>query len=250
MRDPPTRDIKLFTQRPVQPNHTRLGLINWPSLIIDHPEHYTLDEQRARHRLIQQQHDDLERAAGSLQRVVAQIAIHLDIVDWGKWQAVHEPEAEAKAAIDQHKRDCQEALLRAEWEDKQQRQRLLLLPQRTHGLLRLVNRRGYREPCDVPLDEDDLYLDDARPPFITFLPPLHFICNICHNIKSHPQLLCLHPRVSGDQLGMPGLHRAHSAQPTPHVEEEAKIAANFPDWDPSRVEYRWDGLVFPTTQLP
>jgi hypothetical protein len=247
----------------------RLGYKNPPSLIIPEPVGvYTLDEWRARHRLIMQQRADLERASGS-HCVVAQIAVHLDILDWGKWQAAREREAEAEASID-HEHDQKEARLRA---------KLHPLPRRSRRIpnLRLVNRRGHREPREVLLTEDDLYLDDAHPPFITFLPRLHFICNICHNIKSHPVRYALFPRdfclplilifaryrtcghsncyvcirVSLEtSWECPTCEERISARPTAYVKEEANIAAEYPDWDQSRVEYRWDGLVFPTTQLP
>ncbi|KAJ7840977.1 hypothetical protein B0H14DRAFT_2587191 [Mycena olivaceomarginata] len=44
-------------------------------------------------------------------------------------------------------------------------------------------------------------------------------------------------------------HKCITARPIPHQEEAAVIDAVYPEWDQSRVDYRWDGLVFPNTQL-
>ncbi|KAJ7745407.1 hypothetical protein B0H14DRAFT_3514549 [Mycena olivaceomarginata] len=40
-------------------------------------------------------------------------------------------------------------------------------------------------PSNQPLEEDDLYLDDARPGDI-LLPQLEHTCRLCLNAKSHP----------------------------------------------------------------
>ncbi|KAJ7858140.1 hypothetical protein B0H14DRAFT_3447440 [Mycena olivaceomarginata] len=226
-----------------------------PSTIIaDLGPPYTMVERVAHRRLIMRQRADLERDAG-IDRVIAQIALLLEITDWGEWQATREArlarEAEVEAARHHRRRDQKEARDRAGLEER-------VRPRRVPSL-RLVNRRGQRTPREVTLVEDDLYLDEARPPFVTFLPRLHFICNLCHNIKSHPCrvskslrdncYVCI--RISLETTWeCPTCEERISARPVPNDDEQRAIERDYPNWDQSRVNYAWDGLVFPTTQLP
>ncbi|KAJ7940114.1 hypothetical protein B0H13DRAFT_2300188 [Mycena leptocephala] len=115
--------------------------------------------------------------------------------------------------------------------------------------------RGYRAPRDNVLTEDDLYLDDARPTNVV-LPLLRHPCTICLNAKSHPvKLVCEHStcyvciRVSLEtQWACPECGSDITRKPVPHGVEEAEIGVANVGWDNSRVNYDWQGLVFPRRQ--
>ncbi|KAJ7826462.1 hypothetical protein B0H14DRAFT_2595784 [Mycena olivaceomarginata] len=201
--------------------------------------------------LILRQRAALERDAG-YNRMVSQISLVRDIEEWGKYQERRAREEAETAARTQRRRERKAAEGLAEWEKRQPAGG----PIRRTPSLRLVNRRGSREPREVPLTEDDLYLDESRPPFVTFLPlDLRHLCNLCHNIKSHPvRYKCGHSncyvciRVELEtSWSCPTCDQRITARPVPHQEEAAAIDAAYPEWDQSRVDYQWDGLNKLTT---
>ncbi|KAJ7638038.1 hypothetical protein DFH06DRAFT_1335680 [Mycena polygramma] len=114
---------------------------------------------------------------------------------------------------------------------------------------------GSRAVLPEPLTREALWLTADRPPAVIPKDPKH-ACGICHNLKSHPVMcqcgcsfcyVCI--RLSLEQTWhcpdeFCGLTMRFP--PTVDRDEETKIAAaERAVIDQSRVDYRWDGLVFP-----
>ncbi|KAJ7315236.1 hypothetical protein DFH08DRAFT_972260 [Mycena albidolilacea] len=106
---------------------------------------------------------------------------------------------------------------------------------------------GFRLARSVPLTDDDLYIDDTRPPILA-TPKPHHICSICFSIKSHPVshcFVCIRVWLEKQWL-CPDCGQDMHMAPFRHYGEEMGIAYDYPFWcDDSRVSYSFEGLVFP-----
>ncbi|KAJ7105658.1 hypothetical protein C8R44DRAFT_886589 [Mycena epipterygia] len=117
-----------------------------------------------------------------------------------------------------------------------------------------VAEQGRREPRDVPLTEDDLYLTSVRRPAEVEPKPYHR-CTVCFGMKSHPVsamcghsycYVCIRKWLEGKWTCPLCVTKMHYA-PVRNFSEEESIAHDYPDWDDkSKVSYTWDDLVFPT----
>ncbi|KAJ7222222.1 hypothetical protein GGX14DRAFT_558313 [Mycena pura] len=103
------------------------------------------------------------------------------------------------------------------------------------------------------LKEEDLYLTDALPPLVAYLP-IKDTCTLCLGLKSHPVTyacghshcyVCIRLWLNSDWC-CPECKTKMYRAPTRATEIEADIAARYPAWkDESEVDYSWDGLRFP-----
>ncbi|KAJ7602814.1 hypothetical protein DFH06DRAFT_1351052 [Mycena polygramma] len=127
------------------------------------------------------------------------------------------------------------------------------VPRDAHHLQH-VRQFGARLVRTAPLNVDDLYIDEARPP--PFDVPEAYRCGLCRNAKSHPVAYpnCTHShcyvcvRLTLEHTwACPACGEAITEAPTRNVAEEQAIARGYPTWDDqSRVQYCWEGLTFPT----
>ncbi|KAJ7680852.1 hypothetical protein DFH06DRAFT_1315586 [Mycena polygramma] len=114
---------------------------------------------------------------------------------------------------------------------------------------------GSRAALEQPLTREALWLSGDRPPALAAQDPEHE-CGICHNVKSHPvRCQCGHSfcyvciRVALEKSWhcpdeFCGLTMRFA--PCADADEEAKIGAAEPAFiDHTRVDYSWEGLVFP-----
>ncbi|KAJ7472812.1 hypothetical protein FB451DRAFT_1399011 [Mycena latifolia] len=81
----------------------------------------------------------------------------------------------------------------------------------------------------------------------------HHQCSICHNVKSHPvSYLCGHSHCYvcirlwlEKDWKCPNCATTMHREPVRQYAEEDYLEDQYPGWDVSRVEYKWDGLMFP-----
>ncbi|KAJ7457578.1 hypothetical protein B0H11DRAFT_2243336 [Mycena galericulata] len=113
--------------------------------------------------------------------------------------------------------------------------------------------QGQRTVRETPLTRDDLFLTFERPPELAEYK-VHHQCGICSCVKSHPvSYLCGHShcyvciRVWLEQSwSCPICVTPMYMPPIRHYGEEDGLAADYPEWrDNSKVDYNWDGLVWP-----
>ncbi|KAJ7866302.1 hypothetical protein B0H13DRAFT_2352590 [Mycena leptocephala] len=139
--------------------------------------------------------------------------------------------------------------------EREAREAALLSPART----RIICRAGRRAARAKPLTEEDLYLDDERPPAVA--GRLHQMCNLCHCIMSHPVAyecghsncyVCVRVWLESDwTCPVEGCDAVMHRAPYQHKGEEAGIKMDNPAWyDKSRVDYSWSGLTFPRRSKP
>ncbi|KAJ7832283.1 hypothetical protein B0H13DRAFT_2371032 [Mycena leptocephala] len=141
------------------------------------------------------------------------------------------------------------------------RRRVAPVPQpSSSALTRVLWRKGKRAERVVPLTEDDLYLDGARPP--VFAPSAGHRCQLCHCIKSHPVsnncghsycYVCIRLRLEREwTCPYANCNRVIHMAPRIDVGEQESIKADYPDLgDESRVSYSWEGLLrFPRAPKP
>ncbi|KAJ7437300.1 hypothetical protein B0H11DRAFT_2255526 [Mycena galericulata] len=114
-------------------------------------------------------------------------------------------------------------------------------------------RSGSRQIREQPLKDADLWVDSVGPAAQVPNEP-HHMCGICHMVKSHPvSYLCGHSHCYvcvrlwlEREWTCPECSKQMAGAPFRQYAEEKYIAAAYPDWeDVSRVEYSWEGLVFP-----
>ncbi|KAJ7871110.1 hypothetical protein B0H13DRAFT_1895895 [Mycena leptocephala] len=106
--------------------------------------------------------------------------------------------------------------------------------------------KGLRQPCSTPLEEDDLYLDTARPTLLEHVK-LEHTCTLCLNAKSHPVFYeCKHShcyvciRISLETSWLcPQCQRQMTARPLRDDDGATEIAKDYPGWDESKVAYRY-----------
>ncbi|KAJ7308737.1 hypothetical protein DFH08DRAFT_823765 [Mycena albidolilacea] len=121
--------------------------------------------------------------------------------------------------------------------------------------LRIMHRRGKRTVRPEPLEEDDLYLNNARPGDI-LLPELEHTCCLCLNAKCHPvKLSCGHSAcfvcvrlLLETQWGCNECGQVVTWRPQLDVEEVATIEQAYPGWDQSKIAFGWEGLSFPAAR--
>ncbi|KAJ7439260.1 hypothetical protein B0H11DRAFT_2205836 [Mycena galericulata] len=159
-------------------------------------------------------------------------------------------QAESEAARSLRRRARQEARL-----EQQFRSRAPADPTQRLSRTRLVRRRsptsiaavGWRVQREEDLSPELLWAGGVGPD--EQLPvKAHHKCGICPFVKSHPVSHCyvcirvwLVRSWTCPECVTP-MHRA----PFRHYGEEASIADAYPEWrDESRVDYSWEGLVFP-----
>ncbi|KAJ7468417.1 hypothetical protein B0H11DRAFT_2238883 [Mycena galericulata] len=116
------------------------------------------------------------------------------------------------------------------------------------------NREGAREIRETPLTHEALWVNGTGPLEQPAPQQDHHGCGICHRVKSHPVsytcghshcYVCIRLWLERDWR-CPECSQKMPRAPFRQFAEEASIAAAYPNWrDESRVEYRWDGLVFP-----
>ncbi|KAJ7336972.1 hypothetical protein DFH08DRAFT_964928 [Mycena albidolilacea] len=234
------RKKRLFSPK----TEVRTGLLvfsSFPSEIIgDVPGFHTDQERRAHVRRVLQQREELTRAAGH-RRMILQISLLDELIARGR--------SERKKARSILRREQKEAQDRANYEAW----RLAHPP--PPPTLRIVHRRGKCTARQEPLEEDDLYLDDARPGDIS-LPELEHTCRLCLNAKSHPvKLSCGHSAcfvcvrlLLETQWGCDECGQVVTRRPQLDVEEVATIERAYPGWDQSKIAFGWEGLSFPAAR--
>ncbi|KAJ7794334.1 hypothetical protein B0H14DRAFT_3497086 [Mycena olivaceomarginata] len=246
--------IQLFNHEPELKGKPEPRLFeNPPSKIIADPKGFhTFDEKRAHVCLVLQQHADLVRAGG-YDRMVSFISLLNELGDCDRAAAEIARRASARAARLKAERDR----IRRERKDTEShtcREEMMRTRPRPRGI-RIVHRHGKREVREHPLEEDDLYLDDARPDDVWW-PQLAHTCHACLNAKSHPvKIICGHSTcfvcmrlLFETQWECPQCGEKVTHRPVAHVEEAAAIERDFPGWDKSKVAYGWQGLSFPAVQ--
>ncbi|KAJ6477126.1 hypothetical protein C8R47DRAFT_1140796 [Mycena vitilis] len=220
----------LVDGRVVEPQRTRLVFPNPPSIIVQDLYHgQSREDYVARARLIRRERARLEEEAG-YGRMLAQISLVNEITGYGKYQEKQRRQAD---------------------QERRRPQRPPPAPRRP--AIRLIAPDGRRRERDTPLTVEDLYLDDARPPDITY-PKLQHICILCLGMKSHPVsyfncghthcFVCIRVRVE-TSWSCPDCGTIITRPPRKSDAEEAAIKADFGDWDRSKVSYSWAGLSFP-----
>jgi hypothetical protein len=181
MDSPPRRKMRLFspskwsgpvdilTNCATEPQ-TRT-ILNFPSEIIaDVPGFHTDQERRAHVRLVLQQREELTRVAGP-RRMTFQISLMDELI--------------ARARTDREKARTSLRRELKEVQDRANAEAWQLAHPPPPPTLRIVHRRGWCAVRQDPLEEEDLYLDDARPRDIAW-PKLEHTCRLCLNTKSHP----------------------------------------------------------------
>ncbi|KAJ6503843.1 hypothetical protein C8R45DRAFT_1091612 [Mycena sanguinolenta] len=169
-----------------------------PSTIIsDLPGHYTAAERQAHVRIASAQHAAVEATAGR-PGMLGHVALMAELVG-----GAHARE-EGREAEWAQKAGVQRAWLKAEVDCKAS-ESMVLSKQYFRGpngealdtsewyicsnsirrKIRLIYPQGRHAVRDKPLSEDDLYLSDMRPVFLT-RPRLQHTCSLCLNAKSHP----------------------------------------------------------------
>ncbi|KAJ7509954.1 hypothetical protein B0H11DRAFT_2215788 [Mycena galericulata] len=113
---------------------------------------------------------------------------------------------------------------------------------------------GSRITREVPLMRADLWIDGVGPQGQPEPAADHQQCGICHGLKSHPvSYICGHSHCYicirlwlEREWTCPDCTTVMNRPPFRQFAEEVALEAAFPEWrDESRVEYDWDGLVFP-----
>ncbi|KAJ7918357.1 hypothetical protein B0H13DRAFT_1869537 [Mycena leptocephala] len=103
-----------------------------------------------------------------------------------------------------------------------------------------VRPNGLCQPCSVPLAEDNLYLDAARPAMLVQVR-LEHTCTLCLNAKSHPILYeCKHSHCYvcictslETSWQCPQCQQPITARPRRDNDAAAEIAKDYPGWDNS-----------------
>ncbi|KAJ7838503.1 hypothetical protein B0H14DRAFT_3459339 [Mycena olivaceomarginata] len=198
----------------------RTGLLvfsSFPSEIIgDVPGFHTDQERRAHVRRVLQQREELTRAAGH-RRMILQISLLDELIARGRSE-----------------REKARSILRREQKEAQD-------PRELRGMATCAPTAA-PNPSNQPLEEDDLYLDDARPGDIS-LPELEHTCRLCLNAKSHPvKLSCGHSAcfvcvrlLLETQWGCDECGQVVTRRPQLDVEEVATIERAYPGWDQSKI---------------
>jgi hypothetical protein len=148
-------------------------------------------------------------------------------------------------------------------------------PAPSSALTRVRWRKGSRRQRAVPLTEDDLYLDGARPPVRA--PSSRHRCQLCHCIKSHPVMyvsatalfysshclirakcghsycyVCIRLRLEREWT-CPYANCSRIIRRAPKIDdvEQDSINMDYPEHnDETRVSYSWEGLTFPLRPKP
>ncbi|KAJ6522921.1 hypothetical protein DFH09DRAFT_1096880 [Mycena vulgaris] len=112
---------------------------------------------------------------------------------------------------------------------------------------------GRQDQHDIPLKEQNLYLDAIRPPPLEDVKH-HHLCIFCRTVKSHPVsykcghsdcYFCVHLWLE-NKWTCPQCSDQITSAPFRHYGEEGSILHDYPAWvDRSRVSYSWEGLVLP-----
>jgi hypothetical protein len=186
--DPPRPKLKLFspseccrrdhrtllTNDGATEGHVRTGPLVFKNplseIIRDMPGFHTDQERRAHVQLVLQQRDKMVQVAG-YDRMTAQISL-LD-------QLILRGQSEDERARQILRRKCKEA------QDRVSYAKWRLTHPTPPPKICIVHRHGRRAVHPVPLEPDDLYLNDTRPDNIWW-PPLEHTCGLCLNTKSHP----------------------------------------------------------------
>ncbi|KAJ7430100.1 hypothetical protein B0H11DRAFT_2264336 [Mycena galericulata] len=100
--------------------------------------------------------------------------------------------------------------------------------------------QGWRAARNEPLTDNDLYLNDIRPPVLTTDRPHHTYpcghgsCYVCARKWLEYQWMC------------PTCRTLITSPPFRNFDAEAAIVYDHPEWDDrSLVNFSWDGLKFP-----
>ncbi|KAJ7664789.1 hypothetical protein B0H14DRAFT_2658605 [Mycena olivaceomarginata] len=192
----------------------------------------------------------LKQCAGLIQEEALYERVRDAITSLGDidWAVSPERQRAALKKIEDNKRrrELIDVRCHAEWQEHIRLHPLPPAPPR----IRLIANNGRRVVREVPLTEDDLYMDDVRPPLIRFPLPEH-ILSLCHNRKSHPVIHCyVCIRLSLETTwNCPTCNMRMTTRPTAQITEGDSIAVQFPDWDESRIALHWDGLVFPRPKI-
>ncbi|KAJ7156558.1 hypothetical protein C8R43DRAFT_1125753 [Mycena crocata] len=118
-------------------------------------------------------------------------------------------------------------------------------------------KQGMRLIRDEPLTHADLWVDGAGPRVQVAEKP-HEKCSICCHVKSHPVsyicghshcYVCIRLWLERDWKCPDCATTMYQAPFRQYAEEDA-LEATYSDWDSSRVEYNWDGLLFPKIPKP
>ncbi|KAJ6484706.1 hypothetical protein C8R45DRAFT_1098861 [Mycena sanguinolenta] len=260
----PTKKIKLFdhdsegTAPPKQASNIKQSL---PSTIIgDLLGRYTAAERQARVGVVLAQRAAVEAAAGWA-RMLRHITLMAELVKGvqSRKEAREERLRQARLKAESERKDRESMLLSKQHPN----------PRGTNGnalassdwymtgsgpmcKIRIIYPEGRRAARDKPLSEDELYLTDARPAFLA-RPRLDHTCGLCLNAKSYPVKLCcghsacyvcvrmeLENNWECNRCGQKIMR-----PPKPDDVEAAEINKEYPGWDTSVVEYRWDGLQWP-----
>ncbi|KAJ7169413.1 hypothetical protein C8R46DRAFT_1033137 [Mycena filopes] len=116
---------------------------------------------------------------------------------------------------------------------------------------------GVRDKRRVPLNVDNVLLNDTPPPTVLTTRP-HQTCGICLHLKSHPvSYLCGHSHCYRcirvwleKRFTCPTCRAVMYEKPHRNFIEEEGIAFDHPNViDASAVNYNFDGLVFPQKPL-
>ncbi|KAJ7800263.1 hypothetical protein B0H14DRAFT_2616386 [Mycena olivaceomarginata] len=214
---------------------------------------YTMVERLAHHRLIVRQRADLERDAG-IDRMIAQIALLLEITDWGEWQATREAhlvcEAEVEAARHQRRRDQKRLAIERDWRNAFACGAFLAFVSSTDEdnahrakspsskMTSISTRHALHSSPSSPDYTSSATSATISNPTPSRIDAGHSNCYVCIRISLETTWEC------------PTCEERISARPVPNDDEQRAIDCDYPNWDQSRVNYAWDGLVFPTTQLP
>ncbi|KAJ6475022.1 hypothetical protein C8R47DRAFT_1220847 [Mycena vitilis] len=112
---------------------------------------------------------------------------------------------------------------------------------------------GTRAPRTRPLTDEDLYIDDVRPP-VKITERSHYECGICLHIKSHPVYyacghghcyVCIRKWLEHSWL-CPICQATMYEKPFRNYDLDKGIAYDLLDWnDRSLVTLSWEGLTFP-----
>lgn len=191
MAEFPSRKIRLFAHRSQEPSTSPIFCFffflefkgDTVHLVFREAPSQLLAGRETHAGLILEQYAKIVRDA-SYDRMLSQIDILHEITDWGAWTASQDAKAETqrvKAEHDHLRRERIDARCRTAFKKAQQGR----LPPPPRPKIRLIPKSGRREAREVPLTEDDLYLNNARPDIIRF-PLMHHICILCNNVKSHP----------------------------------------------------------------
>ncbi|KAJ7324003.1 hypothetical protein DFH08DRAFT_969008 [Mycena albidolilacea] len=121
-----------------------------------------------------------------------------------------------------------------------------------------IVRYGGRVGQDPPINSENLWLTQARPPTRVPIHP-HHICGICQEVPTHPvSYACGHThcyvciRVSLEKSWRcPDCRATMHEEPFRHWFMEAELAASYPGWgQTTSISYSFRGLMFPARPRP